>query len=710
MRAAERQRLDELLSRWEASGGSLDASDLDSLDPNLREAFEIEVKSLQAFARIRTPAKPQPPTIPGYEFREVVGEGAMGVVWEATHRLSRRRVAIKLLNPARLGSSRAIARFQREVELASRLEHPHIARVYESGVHGSTVFYAMQFIEGRPIALQGPRPDARDVVRRLLPLCDAIAYAHARGVIHRDLKPTNILVEPSGRVMVLDFGLAAEVDQDRSAVSLEAPVVGTPGWASPEQCRYEPADTRSDLWSIGVLLHVLLSGSHPYDLKGGDLAVMQRVSSTPASSIRRAMPSHDRDLALVVDKALAHDRTQRYATVAALQDDLTRWLERRPILARRPSAGYLASKWAMRHRKVLVPAGTAALVTLAAGSVLTYRLIAEQRRAASAGEQARAVNQFLESALSAAAPEARLGRDMTVVELLEQSLQSLNDQPMSDPLVDAAIRYTLSRTFSALGDGPRARELAEQAYTIRRDRLGEFHSDTLDVLSLWAGQLMGQELEAEAINAYRRVLQGRLRQHGPDHLASLGAQMRLASALQYFNRDGRHSVELAELTQGLLDRATRLNAPPDLLDNIHTTLSSQAWSSQDFSEAIRLLDLVLADRIARFGEDHPRTIQTRYNLGAVHLSAGLHDRAIRELEIVVPYRTRIYGRGHPNTYAAVLHLLRAYRNSGQLDRARSEAAEAWRSRPPVDLTDPTYQTFASLCAELGVQTTTPATE
>ena len=326
------------------------------------------------------------PSIQGYRIHEKIGEGGMGVVWRATQESTRRDVALKVFARRALGSSRSVARFEREVELAAMLEHPGIARLYESGTtDGDAPYYAMELIDGRELSafLADAKLDDREVLRLFESLCRAVEHAHIRQVIHRDLKPSNVIVRKDGQPVVVDFGLAKSFDDDRAeeSVSVDGQIVGTPAYMSPEQATGESKtlDTRTDVYSIGVLLFRSLSGSLPHATTGSTLEILRRVAEDEALSLAKARPGVDPDLAAIVAKALAKDRDERYSTAGELAADIARWLDGGAIEARARTTWYALRKTVRQHRTPIA----VSFVVLIAGivGVVSYVLSLRASRA-----------------------------------------------------------------------------------------------------------------------------------------------------------------------------------------------------------------------------------------------------------------------------------------------------------------------------------------
>jgi serine/threonine protein kinase len=326
------------------------------------------------------------PKIPGYKIVSRLGEGGMGVVWRGVQRSTNREVALKVMSAGRFGSDRARQRFEREIELAARLEHPHIARVYDSGSSGGLWYYAMELVEGQHLDqyVSSNQLDVQQVLALMRDVCQAVHYAHQRGVIHRDIKPSNILVTADGHASVVDFGLAKALEESPHdpTITQEGQYAGTPAFMSPEQASgsHDLIDTRSDVYGLGATLYLLLTDHPPHDQTGPRHEVMWRVANDEVRPPRQMNTGLDVELESLLLKALAYSIGQRYDSAAEMSEDIDRYLSGDPLRAAPPSKSYRMRKFIRKHWVGLSIAAAFVLV-LSAATLISVSQAVRARRA-----------------------------------------------------------------------------------------------------------------------------------------------------------------------------------------------------------------------------------------------------------------------------------------------------------------------------------------
>lgn len=337
-----------------------------------------------------------------YRIVRTIGEGGMGIVFEAEQAFPRRRVAVKALRPG-MASASMLRRFRNEAEFLAKLQHPNIAQIYEAGVSGPDAldqpYFVMELVNGESLTAfaRSHSLNSEDKWRLMLRVCDAIQHAHQRGVIHRDLKPANILVTTDGTPKVLDFGIAraAEIDASESQATREGQLVGTPSYMSPEQLQEGEVSTASDIYALGVILYELLTQRLPVDLSKVPItraiAMVADSDPPPASHFDKSLRG---DGEIIIAKAMAKDAKRRYASAEELAEDIRRMLAGDAIFARRDSAVYVLSKQVRRYRAATAIIATGVL-SLIAFALFAQMNAARQRSLALAADVARsdAVNQ-----------------------------------------------------------------------------------------------------------------------------------------------------------------------------------------------------------------------------------------------------------------------------------------------------------------------------
>ncbi|MEL6105357.1 MAG: serine/threonine-protein kinase, partial [Planctomycetota bacterium] len=351
-----------------AGGESLESEELFH---EIRRAARLPVPSDSA---------PLPESLTGhYELLDEIHRGGQGVVFRGRQLATKRMVAIKFIRHGAFATPRERFRFEREVDVASCLSHPDIVTVFDGGISDGQPYCVMEHVDGKPLnRFEGDQPDWRSSgasIRLFERICRAVGFAHSRGVIHRDLKPANVLVDENANPKVLDFGLAKMLDGEPSEQHLPRTItgefVGTLAYASPEQVRLEPGvvDTRSDVYSLGVMLFEFLTGGFPYDVDGSLAQTLDHIAHTRPERPTASHVAIPLDLETIVMKCLAKEPDRRYENATMLAEDLRRYLDGRPIEARRDSTIYVLRKTLSRHRNLAL--GIVSFVVLLIASLIT---------------------------------------------------------------------------------------------------------------------------------------------------------------------------------------------------------------------------------------------------------------------------------------------------------------------------------------------------
>ena len=443
-----------------------------------------------------------------YRLLRRLGTGGMGEVFEAEQTDPiRRRVALKVIKQG-MDTRAVVARFDAERQALALMDHPCIARVHDAGATDrGRPFFVMEYVDGEPITdyCDRRRLGTRARLELFVQVCEGVQHAHQKAVIHRDLKPTNILVtEVDGEPLpkIIDFGVAKATDQrltEMTVLTQLGQMLGTPAYMSPEQATLSEADidTRTDVYALGVVLYELLVGERPFaqDMQQASHEAIRKIiceqdpprpstrlvslgdQSTAMAAARSCAPRRLRselrgDLDWVTMKALEKERDRRYETVNGLAADLRRHLRDEPVTAGPPTATYRATKFARRHRTGVTVAAVAvlALTAFAAFSTLQARAIARERdRAEAAGARAEAMNAFLAGTLASADPWSGSGRDVTVVQALDAARERIATDFAGQPQTEAAMRTVLGQTYLGLGQLAPATEQIERALAIRRE-------------------------------------------------------------------------------------------------------------------------------------------------------------------------------------------------------------------------------------------------
>jgi len=696
---AQAARLEEHAAACESCRGWLQES----------RADERLLEQLRRLPEPRPDAGPTPaaagPTVPEgaslgqYRIVRRIGEGGMGVVYEAEQKRPRRAVALKVLRPGFL-SDRLLRRFEFEAEVLARLDHPAIARILEAGTFGSgptrQPFFAMELVRGRPldewVSRENPSIERRLELFRVL--CDAVAHAHRRGVIHRDLKPANILITESGTPKVLDFGIARATDSDLQAPTLETglgQIVGTLPYMSPEQVAGDSdrLDVRSDVYSLGVNLYEMLTGERPYDLSGRALAqslrVIQEATPRAPSSLRAALA---RDLDTIALKALEKDPERRYGSVQELADDVARFARHEPIAARPPSTIYHLRKFARRNR-ALVGAAIGLLLALVGGIATTgfqwwraerattaaERAGGEAKRAQAAAEEeaatARAISDFLMKVVIQGSPDQRESGVTTVDEAFAVAARRVDSEFADRPLVRAELHHTIGWTLHRMGATDEAERHLKAARELRVELLGPEHLQVAQSIAAMGQLEMSRGNPAAAERLLRQAWEMRERL-GETDLIILGANLSVLASSVYLQGRFEESARLNERALQFKRRHAK-ERPLDLV----TVLGNLAFALARAQAAPDRIDRLQEEAIelARGASDrfHDQVVDCLATQAQLYLERGRLERA----EAVVGEAAAIDRKARGIVSGSVLEVSRRV-----LEAVRAQEADARAEAAP----------------------------
>ncbi len=619
-----------------------------------------------------------PPSIPNYQLNRELGRGGMGIVYEADQLHPRRTVALKVTRGSAAPKTPQFRLFEREIQTLARLKHPNIAALHEAGLtEDGRPYYAMELVRGRNLKDYLRDLDAaassRDS-RKLRPqlalfgkICNAISYAHQRGVLHRDLKPSNILIsddDPSGssrssavigpEVKVLDFGLARLTDDDAETITTDVGQIrGTLAYMSPEQIQGVRAeiDTRSDVYALGVILYEMLTGRLPYDIKQASIAQAARtICETPPMRPTLHQPHLPRDLETIILKSLSKDREHRYQSVGEFADDIDRFLNDQPILARPHSTIYQLRKLMARHR---LASGALALVVamaVVASVVSTYALLNTRAARQSENEQrlvAESVNQFLVDTFSHIDPRKAKSLDTTLLrEILGNAAARIEIELKDQPKVRATLEGVIGQTYQSLGIYDLAQPHLERALSASQSAFGPDHARTLTAMNNLATLSADQGRLDEALKMHEQTLEARLRTLGeqnPDTLFSmnnLGDLYRERGRLAEAETLLRKTVELRRRLLGDQHPETLVS-----INNLGTTCFLQGKNV----DAEKLLRESLEGQLRLLASDHPDVLVSKNDLATVLKRIGKRDEAESLYREVADGFTRQFGEGHMDT-------------------------------------------------------------
>lgn len=627
-----------------------------------------------------------PERIGHYKIVRVVGEGGMGIVYEATQEHPARTVALKVIRPGH-ESSALVRRFAREIDILGKLEHSGIARIYEAGefatAHGTQPYIAMEFVRGWTLLRYCNDHDLNIASRVELfaRVCDAVEHAHSRGVVHRDLKPANIFVNEEGNPKILDFGIArvtGDPSPNNITLTISGQMVGTPRYMSPEQFDGTPAasDRRTDVYSLGVILYELLAGRLPYDLSDKSLSEVARiVKDTDPIAPSTVYKQLRGDLEVILLKSLEKEHTRRYSSAGELASDLRRHLNHEALLARRPSYLYQLQKLARRRRALVLGVAVGFLLLTIGLGVATWGWFSAEtaNTRLSAEFQTRSeISGHLSSLLESGNPWKR-GIDTKVLDILDEAESKLAERYKNMPDVERGVRASLGATYASLGATKRARINLNRALELSNPKTDSERLERAHILKSIAANndiVMDRtkvvQYLKEALDTFAAIL-------GPNSMEVAETELDISNKL----RDSGFYTEALQRIERALAIADRSGSDTTLYQ-ISAGLSSAVIYRR--TRQIDKMDEVLAKVeqlcAARFGKKHIAYIYYAYQRGETFRARGALKEALQILRDNLETARAVLGPRHPKLCEYLTELGNVYQESGNIAEAEARLKEA----------------------------------
>lgn len=652
--------------------------------------------------------------IENYRIIELIGTGGMGTVYlaERSDGEFKQQVALKLIKNGR-NNREVLSRFRNERQILARLEHPNIARLLDGGVtKNGDPYFTMEYVDGEPIHFYCDRHklSIEDRLSLFIEVCEAVRYAHRNLVIHRDLKPGNILVTSSGEVKLLDFGIAKFLESDDAimqTITQAGLMAMTPEYASPEQIRGEAVTTASDIYSLGVILSLLLSGNPPYRLNSRSVAALvdavchtdplkpstglflkntstEKPTTSPENtaqlrrlSIVKLKQMLSGDLDNICLKALRKEPERRYQYIDEFINDLRNYLDDKPVSASGDAFQYRAGKFIRRHRFAVISSALTLLVLATLISFYTIRLAEERDRARLEAQKASQITEFLTSIFAISDPNESRGEAVTARELLDEGAKRLDQELAAQPAVQAALSEVIGRVYNNLGLYERARPLLEKSLALRNNEA--------------AADIAGTGRSMQALGEYHHML-GNFSVAESLYIAAIDIQRTLGAShtndyvttlnfLGWLKNDlGEYDAAEAWYNKGLMvmEENGELESVSYATTINNVALLLHERNDYDPAEKLFRKGIEILRRVV--GEDHQETSTTYYNLGQLLRDKGDFLTADSMLRQSLYIDQKLLGDNHPTLAYTFTSIAQLSEIMGRIDSSEALHRRALKIR------------------------------
>jgi len=641
---------------------------------------------------------PRTESIGAYRLLKLIGRGGMGVVYlaERADDQFEKQVALKLL-PIGIGGEAAQRRFLAERQILAHLVHPHIARLLDGGISDDgTPYFVMDFVDGVPIDVycNNNRLDVEQRLALFIDVAGAVEYAHRNLVVHRDIKPGNILVEASGDAKLLDFGVAKLLVPDTDEESLTR-VAGRPltlKYASPESIRGKAVTTAADIYSLGMLLYVLLTGRFPYSADMQDTAetqrliceqdpippsrgllslpddVARRIAANAGSTPRELAHRLQGDLDTIITKALRKDPDRRYSTVEQFIADLRRYQQGLPVAARPASAAYRVQKFARRHKAGVAAAVAIAIALLTVAATAIYSAISSARQAqqiAVERDKTEQINDFLLSIFELSSPNQTKGETVTALELLDRAAERVRTEMAGQSERQALLMHSIAVVYSEMTQFDIAKGLLEEARTLHRDsgtdRSAEYASSTelyAEVREIEGAFDEAEEIVQEAVGIRRELADPK----------DLAFSLLMLGRIQH--KQGRTGEAESIYREALQIRRSVDDDDDETIANALSYIGSILQQRGELADAEAMQREALTIRRDLYGEDHMILIESHHNLGVVLMDKGELEAARSNFGEALRISIKLVPEGEQGQVFLFNGLGAVYDRMGSLEQAR----------------------------------------